>query len=88
MRILGSSYIVSPQQLTSCDSKSYGCSGGYSYTALDYIMKVGGIEQESDYPYSSYYGETGICTADQSKFVVGVSDYHQVIFSRFFHCQI
>ena len=42
---------------------------------MDYVKSAGGIEQNSDYPYSSYYGVTGTCSADASKNVIQVTDY-------------
>lgn len=42
---------------------------------MDYIKSAGGIEQESDYPYSSYYGTTGTCSADSSLAQVKLSSY-------------
>jgi len=31
MRVYGTDYILAPQQITSCDPQSYGCSGGWPY---------------------------------------------------------
>jgi hypothetical protein len=42
---------------------------------MDYVKSAGGIEQNADYPYSSYYGVTGTCSADASKNVIQVTDY-------------
>ena len=35
MRQLKTDYIMSPQQLVSCDTSDYGCSGGWPTTAYD-----------------------------------------------------
>ena len=43
--------------------------------AMDYVKSAGGIEQNSDYPYTSYYGTTGTCNSDASKNVITVTDY-------------
>jgi C1A family cysteine protease len=75
MRSLKTSYLLSPEQITQCDKTSYGCGGGWTEHAYDYVTKAGGIETESDYPYTSYLGVTGTCSADSSKFVIGVSGY-------------
>jgi len=75
MRTLGVSYVLSPQQITSCDTTSYGCNGGWTENAYNYVKKAGGIETEADYPYTSYYGKTGTCSASSSKFKIGVSKY-------------
>ena len=75
MRTLGVSYVLSPEQITQCDTTSYGCSGGWSEHAYNYVSKAGGIETEANYPYTSYYGITGSCNAVSSKFVITVSGY-------------
>lgn len=59
-----------------CDPKSSGCDGGWPEWAYDYVESVGGIEQNSDYPYSASSGTSGQCNADPSKFVIGVTDYY------------
>jgi cathepsin F len=53
MRTLGTSYVLSPAQITQCDTTSYGCDGGWTENAYDYVKKAGGIEQEKDYEYST-----------------------------------
>jgi len=78
MRTLGSSYILSPEQITQCDTTSYGCSGGWTENAYDYVKKAGGIETEANYPYTSYQGVTGTCKSSSSKFVITVSGYTTV----------
>lgn len=75
MRTLGASYILSPEQITQCDSTSYGCGGGWTEHAYDYVKRTGGIETNADYPYTSYQGVTGQCHSDSSKYVIGVSGY-------------
>ena len=35
----------------------------------------GGLETNSDYPYTSYYGKTGTCSAVKSKEVIGITGY-------------
>jgi len=78
MRMLGTTYILSPQQVTSCTSGGAGCNGGWTEKAYEYVMKKGGIETELNYPYTSYEGKTGACKDDSSKFVVGVKNYFSV----------
>jgi len=75
MRTLGKSYVLSPQQITSCATSAYGCNGGWTEVAYSYVKSAGGIELNSDYPYSSYYGATGTCKATASKFVATVTSY-------------
>jgi len=67
--------LLSPQQITSCDTKSSGCNGGWTERAYDYVKKAGGLETNADYPYTSYQGVTGTCKASSSKYVVTVSSY-------------
>jgi len=68
-------YLLSAEQITQCDSTSYGCSGGWTENAYNYVKKAGGIELEADYPYTSYQGTTGRCSSNSAKFVVSVSGY-------------
>jgi C1A family cysteine protease len=75
MRTLGSSYILSPEQIVQCDSTSAGCNGGWTESAYTYVKRNGGIETESDYPYTSYLGITGTCSSTASKNVLTVSGY-------------
>jgi len=75
MRTLGTSYLLSPEQITQCDNTSYGCGGGWTEHAYDYVKRAGGIETEANYPYTSYQGVTGVCHSDASKFVIGVNGY-------------
>jgi len=49
----------SHQMLVDCDKGSLGCTGGWDHTALNYV-KVTGIAQASNYPYT---GVTGYCRA-------------------------
>lgn len=73
IRTLGQTWVLAPQQIVSCDSTSYGCNGGWTEHAYDYVNKAGGLAQEKDYPYTA--PPTGRCNANSSKFVVGVTKY-------------
>jgi len=75
MRTLGTSYILSPEQITQCATKAYGCNGGWTEVAYDYVKSAGGLETDADYPYTSYQGVTGTCKASSSKYVIGVTSY-------------
>lgn len=72
--LLTTSDALSPQDLVSCDSTCYGCDGGYTVYAYEY-MSSNGIEKESDYPYTSYNGDTGTCTASVTESVVSAFHY-------------
>jgi C1A family cysteine protease len=78
MRQLGVSYVLSPEQITQCDTTSGGCNGGYIARAYTYVYNAGGIETEADYPYTSYQGVTGTCHAASNRFRVGVYHYTAV----------
>lgn len=49
MRTLGTSYVLSPEQIVQCDSTSAGCNGGWTESAYTYVKRAGGIQTESDY---------------------------------------
>lgn len=73
----GVSKVLSPQQIVSCDTGGYdyGCNGGDTVTAFDYVKAAGGIQLASDYPYTSGRGTTGTCKVDNSKLAVQISGY-------------
>ena len=74
MRQVGKSYILSPQQVTSCTKYVFGggCNGGQTENAFEYAEA--GLETEASYPYTSgKAGVTGSCSSDSSKFVVKVT---------------
>eukprot|EP01036_Dinobryon_divergens_P022598 gene22598-30866_t len=75
IRTLGLTYLLSPEQITQCDKTSSGCNGGWSEHAYNYVKSAGGLETEANYPYTSYKGVTGTCSAVSSKFVVTVTGY-------------
>jgi len=75
MRALGANYVLSPEQITQCDKTSYGCGGGWTEHAYNYVKGAGGIETNANYPYTSYSGVTGTCHSEASKYVITVSKY-------------
>jgi len=44
---------LSVQELVSCDRNSRGCQGGWPWSALEYIIKVGGLVPESCFHYKA-----------------------------------
>jgi len=54
---------LAPQQIVDCDTNDQGCGGGDLPTCYQYLQSAGGMEPESDYPYT---GEDGTCNADKS----------------------
>jgi cathepsin F len=47
---------LSPQQLVDCDKEVYGCNGGTTESAYNYLLKAGGQEGISYYPYTAKDG--------------------------------
>ncbi|XP_060527944.1 uncharacterized protein LOC132702986 [Cylas formicarius] len=54
----------SEQELIDCDKSDDGCNGGYMTNAYSAIEKLGGLEQESVYPYEA---EDEKCKFDSAK---------------------
>jgi len=75
IRTKSKSYLLSAEQITQCDTTSYGCDGGWTENAYNYVKRAGGLATEASYPYTSYYGVTGTCHASTKDFVVTVSGY-------------
>lgn len=70
MRVKKQSYILSVQQLVSCDKYDSACDGGLPPNAYKYVYEAGGIMKDSSYPYYSYYGYvSGLCYVDSTKYV-------------------
>merc|ERR1719161_3474368 len=81
----GMSVPLSDQQLVSCTENprhcggTGGCDGATSELALEAAAKAGGVAMESDYPYTSMFGESGVCAAEKVKNpVVMVDGYKSV----------
>jgi len=55
-----------------CDTVDAGCNGGDTPTAYNYIIKSGGLEAESAYPYKAV---DGTCKFSSSKVVAKMSNY-------------
>jgi len=70
--------VLSAQQINSCDKEDGGCNGGNTETAYDYVKEAGGIELESDYPYTSGGGETGRCKFNSGRVAISISGYHSI----------
>jgi len=74
MREHSQTVILSPEQVTQCTTGSSGCNGGWTESAYNYVQREGGLETESDYPYTSYQGITGSCH-DGGDYKVGITGY-------------
>lgn len=59
----GALQLFSEQQVTSCDTTSSGCDGGWPLWALQYLKGFGGVCTSASYPYKSgTSGATGTCS--------------------------
>lgn len=76
--LLSTKQDLSTQQIVSCDTTNWGCSGGNTETAYEYIKSTGGLELEASYPYTSYYDVTGTCKSTSSKYKITVSEYYSI----------
>ncbi len=77
MRLLNKNWILSPEQFCQCVVACSGCNGGNTNTAMSYA-KTHYVEQNSDYPYTSYFGVTGSCSYSSTKGVVYLTGYTQI----------
>jgi C1A family cysteine protease len=75
MRTKSTTLILSPEQIVQCDTKAFGCGGGWTESAYGYVKTAGGIETDEAYPYSSYQGVTGTCKVNTKSFVAGVTGF-------------
>jgi len=55
---------LAPQQIVDCDQSDDGCGGGYPTTAYQYVISAGGLEPQSDYPYTAENGACSFKSAD------------------------
>jgi len=76
----GTLKVLSPQQITSCDTNSNGCGGGNPINAWGYVSGFGGQEPNSDYPYTSgVTGQTGTCTSNKADVSEDVGSTYSMI---------
>jgi len=71
---------LAPEQIVDCDTVDQGCNGGDTPTAFEYVTQAGGLESETDYPYTAGdSGSGGTCTFDSTKVVAKISNFTWVI---------
>jgi hypothetical protein len=75
--------VLSPQQITSCDTTDSGCGGGNPISAWGYVYGFGGQELNLDYPYTSgLSGQTGSCKASEGEVNEDVGSSYTMIASE------
>jgi hypothetical protein len=81
IRTLGTTYTLSPAQIAACDQTAFGCGGGWTEHAYNYVNRAGGLETDSAYPYptsASALGQMPACASDSSQYKVTVNQYYTV----------
>jgi len=79
IRQLGTTYLLSAEQITQCARGAFGCGGGWTETAYAYVQNEGGLQTEADYPYTSSMGVTGQChDSETSKNKITVTGYSTI----------
>lgn len=77
--VTGELISLSEQELVSCDYSNYGCDGGDMDLAMGWLVQNGGVDTESDYPYTSTSGLTGSCEYSRvSSKAVSIDGYADV----------
>jgi len=61
-----------PEEADACDA---GCNGGLMTNAYKYVEEAGGLELESDYPYT---GRDGKCSFNSNKVASKVSNFTNI----------
>eukprot|EP01035_Chromulina_nebulosa_P017922 gene17922-23543_t len=75
--LLTTSDSLSVQQVLSCQSSDWQCMGGFTEDAFQYAMD-NGLQQESTYPYTSFFGVAPPCTSNSDKYVIKVDNFYQL----------
>jgi C1A family cysteine protease len=63
---------LSPQEIVDCDTTDQGCNGGDPPTAYAFVMQEGGLEDDSDYPYTA---ADGTCNFQSNLVKVTISNW-------------
>jgi len=67
---------LAPQQIVDCDKTDSGCGGGDTPTAYQYVIKAGGLEPESAYPYMA---KNEKCAFSQAAVAVSITSWQYVV---------
>jgi len=70
---------LSMQQIVDCDTTDYGCSGGWTYNAYQYVIGAGGLDSLSSYPYTAQNGQ---CAFNPANIAAKFSAWNYVTQSR------
>ena len=73
---------LSEQNLVDCSGPpdNFGCDGGFTDKAFEYVIKNGGIDTEASYPYKA---KKGICKYSASFIGAKCSGYFKIQFVTF-----
>jgi len=63
---------LAPQEIVDCDTTDQGCNGGDPPTAYAFVMSEGGMEDNSDYPYTA---QDGTCNFQSNLVKVTISNW-------------
>ncbi|XP_028764934.1 low-temperature-induced cysteine proteinase-like [Neltuma alba] len=74
--VTGKLISLSEQELVDCDTTNDGCDGGNMDYAFEWVISNGGIDTETNYPYTGADGTCNI-TKEERK-VVGIDGYKDV----------
>jgi len=71
----GTARQLSMQQIVDCDTTCYGCNGGWTYLAYEYVQSAGGIDTYASYPYTC---QDGSCAYNPSNVGSRISGWSYV----------
>ncbi|WCJ27209.1 Granulin repeat cysteine protease family protein [Euphorbia peplus] len=74
--VTGDLISLSEQELVDCDTTNYGCEGGYMDYGFEWVISNGGIDTESNYPYTGLDGTCNVTKEDTK--VVSIDGYEDV----------